>query len=72
MYELVVTAHSWLRWVALIAGVMAVVMAAAAPSRADRWGLILVIALDLQFLLGFALVLRNGPLAGLGAPQKTK
>jgi hypothetical protein len=61
MYELVLTAHSWLRWVALIAGVMAVVMAAAAPGRADRWGLILVIALDLQFLLGFALYLVLSP-----------
>ena len=61
MYELVLTAHSWLRWVALIAGVMAVVMAASASSRADRWGLILVIALDLQFLLGFALYLVLSP-----------
>ncbi len=61
MYELVLTAHSWLRWVALIAGVMAIVMAAAAPNRADRWGLILVIALDLQFLLGFALYLVLSP-----------
>ena len=61
MYELVLTAHSWLRWVALIAGVMAVVMAASAPTRADRWGLILVIALDLQFLLGFALYLVLSP-----------
>ncbi len=61
MYELVLTAHSWLRWVALIAGVMATVMAAAAHNRADRWGLILVIALDLQFLLGFALYLVLSP-----------
>ena len=61
MYELVLTAHSWLRWAALIAGVMAVVMAASASSRADRWGLILVIALDLQFLLGFALYLVLSP-----------
>jgi hypothetical protein len=61
MYELVLTAHSWLRWVALIAGVMATAMAVATPSRADRWGLILVIALDLQFLLGFALYLVLSP-----------
>lgn len=61
MYELVLTAHSWLRWVALIAGVMAIVMAAAGPNRADRWGLILVIALDLQLLLGFALYLVLSP-----------
>jgi hypothetical protein len=61
MYELVLTAHSWLRWVALIAGLMAVVMAFMASPRADRWGLILVIALDIQFLLGFALYLVLSP-----------
>ena len=61
MYEIVLTAHSWLRWAALIAGVMAVAMAAANHNRADRWGLILVIALDLQFLLGFALYLVLSP-----------
>jgi hypothetical protein len=61
MYELVLTAHSWLRWVALIAGLMAVVMAFTASPRADRWGLILVIALDIQLLLGFALYLALSP-----------
>ena len=61
MYELILTAHSWLRWVALIAGLMAVVMASTASPRADRWGLILVIALDIQLLLGFALYLVLSP-----------
>jgi hypothetical protein len=61
MYEIVLTAHSWLRWVALIAGLMAVVMASTASPRADRWGLILVIALDIQLLLGFALYLVLSP-----------
>ena len=61
MYDLVLTAHSWLRWVALVAGVMATVMAATGHNRADRWGLILVIALDLQLLLGFALYLVLSP-----------
>ena len=61
MYELVLTAHSWLRWVALIAGLMAVVMAFTASPRADRWGLILVIALDIQLLLGFALYFALSP-----------
>lgn len=46
---------------ALIAGVMAIVMAATAPARADRWGLILVIALDLQLLFGLALYLVLSP-----------
>lgn len=67
MYEMVLTAHSWLRWVALIAGLLATVMAAAAPAtagpnRADRWGLILTIALDLQLLLGLGLYLVWSPI----------
>lgn len=67
MYELVLIAHSWLRWVALVAGVAATVAAATgrptrgAPDRADRWGLILMIALDLQLLLGLALYLSLSP-----------
>lgn len=61
MYDLVLTAHSWLRWAALIAGLMATVMAATGSSRADRWGLILVTALDLQLLLGLALYLVLSP-----------
>ena len=61
MYELILTAHSWFRWVALIAGVMAIVMTATAHARADRWGLILVSALDLQFLFGLALYLVLSP-----------
>jgi hypothetical protein len=61
MYELILTAHSWFRWVALIAGVMAIVMTATAHPRADRWGLILVSALDLQFLFGLALYLVLSP-----------
>ena len=62
MYELVLTAHSWLRWVALVAGLVATGLAAAGPNRADRWGLILVIALDLQLLLGLALYLALSPI----------
>jgi hypothetical protein len=61
MYELFLTAHSWLRWVALIAGLMAVFMASTASPRADRWGLILVIALDVQLLIGLALYLLLSP-----------
>ena len=60
MYEVALAAHSWLRWVVLIAGLMAVAAAAPAPTgsgsgRTDRWGAIFTGALDLQFLLGLAL-----------------
>jgi hypothetical protein len=61
MFELMLLLHSWLRWPALIAGVIATI--AAFTSRptgleqppADRWGLIFMILLDLQLLLGLLL-----------------
>ena len=67
MYTLVLTLHSWLRWVALVAGVAATVTtlsdksAAAAPGRADLWGLVLMMALDVQMLLGLLLYLVLSP-----------
>jgi heme A synthase len=67
MYQLVLLAHSWIRWVALIAGVIATLTAlassprSASADRADRWGLVLMIALDLQMLLGFLLYLALSP-----------
>ena len=54
MYTTILTLHSWLRWLALLAGVAATIAALRddtpppAPGRADRWGLILMIALDTQ------------------------
>jgi hypothetical protein len=68
MYELVLIVHSWVRWVAIIAGLIATVSAISARSfgdardhRADKWGLILMIALDLQLLLGLLLYLALSP-----------
>ena len=67
MYTLVLTVHSWLRWVALIAGVAATVAAVSdksgptARSRADMWGLVLMMALDIQMLLGLLLYLVLSP-----------
>jgi len=61
MYTTILTLHSWLRWLALVAGVVATFAAlrdtATPPAKgpADRWGLILMIALDTQFLLGLLL-----------------
>ena len=61
MYDLVLIAHSWLRWAALAAGVMATFAAFALKpgtrdnGRADRWGLMFVIAMDVQLLLGLLL-----------------
>jgi len=56
MYTTVLTLHSWIRWIALIAGVLATV--AAARGKGDRPGLALTIALDIQLLLGLALYLK--------------
>jgi hypothetical protein len=77
MYTLVLTAHSWLRWAALIFGILAtvaLVMSPAAEPRAprggvdrgqptggDRWGLFFIIALDVQLLLGLLLYFVASP-----------
>jgi hypothetical protein len=58
MYTLVLTLHSWLRWAALIAGVVAIFTLFSSrdtSGRADFWGLVLTIVLDVQFLLGVLL-----------------
>ena len=59
MYLITLLLHSWLRWLALVAGGGATFFAlgtgAAAMSRADRWGRIFIIALDVQLLLGVLL-----------------
>mgnify|MGYP001190499767 CR=1 FL=1 len=66
MYALVLVLHSWLRWGALVAGVMAVVALLSGrgsrdAARADTWGLFFIIALDLQLLLGLALYMGLSP-----------
>jgi hypothetical protein len=59
MYTAFLVLHSWLRWLALGAGVAATAAAiggdrgsAAAP---NRWGLIFLIAMDLQLVIGLLL-----------------
>jgi hypothetical protein len=66
MYTAFLIIHSWLRWVALGAGLAATVSAAAGgagtvDARRDRWGLILSIALDVQFVLGLLLYFLVSP-----------
>src|SRR6266853_1639692 len=59
MYSTVLFLHSWLRWLALIAGVGATFAALGKGGRrlqsAERWGLIFLITLDVQMLLGLLL-----------------
>jgi hypothetical protein len=67
MYTLVLLVHSWLRYVALVAGIAATVTPLADRSetlregRAGMWGLALMIVLDLQMLLGLLLYLVLSP-----------
>jgi hypothetical protein len=59
MYSTVLFFHSWLRWLAVGAGVGATMAAVGKDSRAieraERWGLLFMIALDVQVLLGLLL-----------------
>jgi hypothetical protein len=57
MYSAVLLIHSWVRWIALIAALGAVValFMDRTGARAERWGLVLVICMDLQLLLGLTL-----------------
>lgn len=60
MYSLLLILHSWLRWGAIIAGLLAVATLVSSRGRhdhgsADRWGLFFLIALDLQMLIGLLL-----------------
>ena len=67
MYTLVLMLHSWLRWAAIIAGAIATFSALKGDARtgssdpADRWGLMFMIALDLQVLIGLLLYFALSP-----------
>jgi hypothetical protein len=62
MYDLLLFAHSWLRWIVLLAGLAALVRAATGANARrpwtpldDRGGMWFTAALDLQMLLGLVL-----------------
>jgi hypothetical protein len=66
MYTTVLILHSWIRWVALVAVIGALFAAVrgkveGSESVADRWGLIAMMALDIQLLLGLLLYLVVSP-----------
>lgn len=66
MYTTVLTIHSWVRWIALIAAVGATMAALrgkveGSNSLADRWGMIAMMALDVQLLLGLLLYFAASP-----------
>jgi hypothetical protein len=60
MYATVLTIHSWIRWIALISAVGTTLAALrgkveGSDSLADRWGMIAMMVLDTQLLLGLLL-----------------
>jgi hypothetical protein len=60
MYSLVLTLHSWLRWAALLLGIVATFASMtdrsdARQSPGQRWGQLFLMALDTQMLLGLLL-----------------
>ncbi len=59
LYLALVFLHSWVRWIAIVAGIGATMAVWKKDSpnttRVDRWSLFLMIALDLQVLLGLLL-----------------
>jgi hypothetical protein len=65
MYSAFLLLHSWIRWLALAAGVMATISAIRGVSSrepgSDRWGRILTIALDVQLVIGLLLYFAVSP-----------
>ena len=60
MYTTVLALHSWIRWIALIVAVGTTLAALrgkveGSRSLADRWGMIAMMVLDIQLLLGLLL-----------------
>jgi len=62
MYSTILSIHSLVRWLALVAGTGATAIAVTGPdNRADRLGLLLTMTLDIQMLLGLILYLVLSP-----------
>jgi hypothetical protein len=69
LYAIVLTIHSWLRWIVLLAGLAAFIRSAIGASRRATWtraddrpGLWFSILLDVQVLVGLALYIFLSPL----------
>jgi hypothetical protein len=82
MYSAALVLHSWLRWIVLLAGLLAFVSAVAGVFRKtpwrrtdDRMGFWFILTLDIQILLGLLLYfalspLTTGALRDFGAAMK--
>jgi len=72
MYQYVLIAHAWWRWVVILAGVLAIFRAARGLSRnvpwaesAERYGKLFGRAVDIQFLMGASLYLVFSPMTNI-------
>ncbi|HSL22795.1 MAG TPA: hypothetical protein VK886_14790 [Vicinamibacterales bacterium] len=72
MYTVLIVLHSWLRWVVLLAGLMAVARAAAGRSSGRAWGprdagggRLYTVLFDVQFLIGLLLYLFASPIIAM-------
>lgn len=73
MHDFVLVLHSWVRWVAIITGILATVTAISskpATSGNSRWALFFTIALDIQFVFGLLLLLTSTAFADFGATMR--
>lgn len=66
MYTTVLALHSWVRWIALVAAVGTTMAALrgkveGSDSLADRWGMVAMMVLDVQLLLGLLLYFVASP-----------
>ena len=64
MYSFILLLHSWLRWIAIAAGIGATAAATGSPPAgggSDRPGLVFMISLDVQMLLGLLLYVFLSP-----------
>ena len=66
MYTTVLFLHSWIRWIALVSAVGVTLAALRGKvegerSVADRWGMVAMMALDMQMLLGLLLYFGLSP-----------
>lgn len=82
MYPLALLLHSWLRWVVLLLGIVAVVRAWKGRGGApwtpadDSWSRLFVVSLDVQFLIGLLLYAALSPItqiafANFGAAMRS-
>lgn len=71
MHELLLLLHSWVRWVAVIGGVLATITAfSSTDPKNNRWSLIFTIGLDVQFLVGLLLLLTSSAFSNMGETMR--